>query len=293
MGPTKIAAIVLVIGAGLFGSYLIIRNSVPVVPNGQAEEALSAGKPLAQKPVKWIEEATKFLNDPAKNLANSGSFLAESENKSGDASKNPVNLTELVAKTMFGQMRSLDQSDKNPFQGQGFDPNDPQGQQLIQKAIAGIEDPAALFNASVDDKDLKISQDNSKEAKIQYLKAVEEIAKNRRLNDFEYQRTSDQIIKDVNNDCLGSGSSLNKELAGIYRSVVDDYIRLNVPFDWSDFHKSAIVYFKETNLVYQSLANCSNDPIKGYLAAQALPQLLEDGLKVRNLLNEKYNEAGL
>ncbi|NCO15551.1 hypothetical protein COW77_02200 [Candidatus Wolfebacteria bacterium CG18_big_fil_WC_8_21_14_2_50_39_7] len=283
MNPVKIAAIVLVISAGLIGSYFIIKNPVPAsLPNETND--VSALKPLVQNPLKWVENTVKSLTD---NSPVEGGTNTKTENK------NTTNLTELVAKTMFGQMKILDQGEKNPFQGQGFDSNDPQSQQLIQEALVNIQDPAALFNPSVENKDLKISTDNSLEAKVQYLKIIGDISR-KHLGNSDYQRSAEQIIQEAEQDCLSYRSdSINLRLAASYKNTAQDYLGTSVSSDWTALHKQMITYFKKGNLIYETLGYCSEDPIKGYLAAQELPQFISGAQIIQEALNKKAAEVGL
>jgi len=58
-----------------------------------------------------------------------------------------------------------------------------------------------------------------------------------------------------------------------------------------DYHKEMISASKTNGLIYQALASCSSDPIKGYLAAQTLPNQFTQALKVMELLQEKIKES--
>jgi hypothetical protein len=283
MNPIKITTIVLIISAGLAGSYFIIKNSTSPLPSNQTQD-VSALTPLIQNPLKWVESMVKSFTD--------NSSVERGDNIKTE-NKNTTNLTELVAKTMFGQMKILDQRGKNPFQGQGFDPNDPQSQQLIQEALASIQDPAAFFNPSVEDKDLKISTDNSRETKAQYLKIIGDISQ-KHLGNSEYQRSAEQIIQETEQDCLSYRSdSINLQLNASYKNAAQDYLGINVPSEWTNIHKQMIAYFKKGSLIYGILGNCSEDPIKGYLAAQELPQFISEAQIIQDKLNKEVAEVNL
>jgi hypothetical protein len=281
MNPVKIAAIILIISAGLVGSYFIIKNPIPPLPSGQTQDA-SALKPLVQNPLKWVENTVKSLTDNSP---------VERDNNIKTENKNTTNLTELVAKTMFSQMKNLDQGEKNPFQGQGFDPNDPQSQQLIQEALASIQDPAAFFNPSVEDKDLKILTDNSLSAKIKYLEEIREIIQKQFGDSNQYKKDAEEIIQEVNNDCFSTGSPKHQKLINTYQSLINNLIPVYVPSDWLDFHKRVISHYKKNYLIYKTLVNCPNDPIGAYLAAQSFPSLIEEAVNIQNLLSDKYREV--
>ena len=191
---------------------------------------------------------------------------------------------------MFSSMQKLDQSGTNPFEN--FDPKSSESRKLIQEAIANIQTPSSFFSQSVDDKDLKISLDNSKEAKAEYIQNIEKINQ-KRFSDSKYQRSLEQIASDVNNDCFGGDSSLNRETAVLYQNLTDDYLNSSVPSNWLDLHKAIISHFQKAHLVYLALADCLTDPVKGSLAVKVLPQLTEKAQEIQNLLGSKAKEANL
>ena len=76
-------------------------------------------------------------------------------------------------------MQTLDQKGV-----ENIDPNDPQNQEAIKKAMAELQN-FSLFDESISDKDLKISQDNSKEAKSKYLMETAQIILKNSNNDYK------------------------------------------------------------------------------------------------------------
>ena len=138
-----------------------------------------------------------------------------------------------------------------------------------------------LSASTIDNSQLKILLDNSKEAKTTYLENIQKITKER-FSDPKYQRSAEQLINNINNDCfIGEQNSLNREFSNLYQNLVNDYLNLTVPSDWVDIHKKIIIYFKKANLVYRDLAECLQDPIRGYVAIWALPQLISEGQQIQ------------
>ena len=288
MTPLRIAAIVLVIGAGLAGSYWIIKSSVPSVVsenNSGSPSSIASSASSGTIPIQWIN---KIGSSIAENYAHDGFQTTGDSSKSANAGKSATpNLTESFAKSLFSEMRLRDQSGSKPFQN--FNPNDPEAKQLIAEAAVNIG-PGNFFQQTVDEKDLKISSDNSKSSKLKYLGDIGQISKSR-FSDKKYQRSSDQIIADINKDCFGNGTSLNQGLADIYKNLADDYLNLAAPSDWLSLHKQIIEHFKNSEEIYQSFADCSKDPIRSYLATQALPQLMDKAQAIQNLIVQKYKEV--
>ncbi len=277
MKHVKLAAIILIILAGIIGSYLILKNS------GQANSSVNNDKIselskaiLSKNPIQWVEKAKEQI---------SATVNSNSENLSAATSSQSVNLTNMVAGSMFGGMQKLDQSGTNPFED--FDPDDPESQKLIQETIAGLQNPSANFSQSVDDKDLKISQDNSKEAVIKYLTAINEIAQDRMAGfNKSYQDVLSEISK-IND------FSLALRFADIQKNIANDYLDLIVPSDWVDVHKKLIIHFKTSEVVFKALSDYANDPVKSYLALQMIDQLAVNAKENQNSLQQKIKEFGL
>ncbi len=296
MIPPKIAAILLIIGAGLVGSYLIVKNSIPFlsasqIKNNSGQES-SDQELLGQNPIKWLENKANSFTESIKDMANLGKPATMGTDNANANDENSVNLTEMVAKTMFNKMKNLDQSGQNPFQGQDFDPNDEQSQKLIQEAVASMQGEGNLFNPKIEDKDLKISSDNSKEAKFNYLISMQEKIR-KYFNDSSLQPSEDQLMKNIDRDCFGGGGSANSKIAEAYNNAANENLNISVPSSWADIHKETILFLKKGNLIFGAIAGCAIDPMKGYLAVQALPQLAGEITATQDALKKKADEDGL
>jgi len=276
MNPIKITTIILIISAGLVGSYFIVKKASPPISDREDVSPLNETDSLFQKPIQWVEKLKDFVNK-------------QEEEPQNPAPEDSLNLTKMVAGSLFGRMKNLDQSSKNPFEGQGIDINDPENQKLIEEAVADITDP---FNPKIENKNLKISGDNSKEAKLNYLKSIQEIGQ-KYFGNPGFKRDSDQLIKDIQLDCLGSGNTINSKIASAYNDIATNYLNISVPSDWSDLHKELITHFKKGYLIFEAIANCYKDPIKGYVAAETLFQFGYENQIVREALKKKLVEVGL
>jgi len=276
MNPIKITTIILIISAGLVGSYFIVKKASPPISDREDVSPLNETDSLFQKPIQWVEKLKDFVNK-------------QEEEPQNPAPEDSLNLTKMVAGSLFGRMKNLDQSSKNPFEGQGIDINDPENQKLIEEAVADITDP---FNPKIENKNLKISGDNSKEAKLNYLKSIQEIGQ-KYFGNPGFKRDSDQLIKDINQDCLGNGNTVNSKIAIAYNDIATNYLNINVPSDWLDIHRTVIIYTKRGHLIFKALANCAMDPIKGWLAMKALPQFASESQIIQEVLKKKAAEISL
>jgi hypothetical protein len=299
MNPNKILVMALIMTVGLVGSYFIIRNSSTIsVP--QTEENISAkqgNNSISNSPIRWAQNLFSNNQDQTKN--NSSQNLSPVQSASASENSGGLNLTEFSAQSMLSKMKELDQSGKNPFSSP--DPNNPENKKIVGEMMKGLRDPSTLFNRPVNEKDLKISNDNSKDAKMKYLILLRQMSTERFsvLNDNELSKknwSADDVLRNLTNDCLGindPSSSFSALFAEVFKNLANDYLNVEVPSDWANAHKEVINYFMSANLVYDALANCYKDPIKGKLAFdQLLPtaQGLDD---IQKLLGGEMKELNL
>ncbi len=290
MGFIKIAAAIFIFGAGLAGSYFIIKNSAPTVLitdsgdksklSGALNDLKNAGDLLTEKnPVQWLEE---FSGKSASAL---DSFQVPDSRASIDSEENSQqNFTKLVASSIFSGMRKMDEENKNP--ADYFNPSNPSdanNKKAVEEAVSGLKNPLSFLNVSINDNDLKISPDNSKESKINYLKLTAEIIMNN-SNEF-----SDNPLKALEKLTYGDVSAINKVI-DFYSEIYKGFLNTPVPQDWLTLHKRYLSILKKTELIYRGMADFQNDPIKASLSGEALPQTVEAEVKIREEYYQKEKE---
>src|SRR3989344_1974398 len=269
MKPSVIAAIVFVIGSGIAGSYFILKN--PLSSASTNNVSLDAGENATadisgQIPINWISKIGDTIADIASSSFSDVSGFGVEAQTSAPPANNSRNLTEAVAQTIFSRMKTQDQAGNQPFQS--FNPNNPSDQALLSEATQSLDPAELFFGNPYSVRDVKISTDTSADAKVAYLTAIQAITQNR-FGDKKHQRSSDQIIVDIQADCFGGGASLNQQLANVYKNLIQDYLNFTVPADWIAPHKDILNYFQSAHLIYQSFAGCSQDPVRAYMATQA------------------------
>src|SRR3990167_9944560 len=159
-----IAKAIFIIIAGLVGSYFIIKSDDGIKLSDEKSKKENIfnkfSNLIEENPIQWMKDNFQIENFGDK-IQNAGQV---SENKN-----QTVNLTEFVAQLMFSQMKDLDQKGVDPLSS--FNPQSQEGQELIKQTIAKISDPSLLIkDYLINDKDLKISQDNSSVKKRLILK---------------------------------------------------------------------------------------------------------------------------
>jgi hypothetical protein len=286
MERAKIAAIVFILSAGIIASYVIFKNTKPKYDS--AKSGLSEENPtssISQNPIKWLG---KRVESGFSGLAGKLSDLVSGSDENNieislpeDIDFEKVNLTELVAKSSFTQMKNLDQGGKDPF---NIDPNDPANQEFWEKAIASVSNPHSLFIFSVDNDDLKISNNNSKEAKAEYLDAIGKIMLANINNDYRNPGTAMQAFAN-NFDVSGI-----KRIEDVYFKTLNSVLNTRVPSDYLVIHKQYLVFLKKAKAVYAGIAGYDTDPVKAALSAQLVTQIAEEDLAIKERYADKVLE---
>src|SRR3989344_2840684 len=170
----KIAAMVLILFGGLAGAYLIIKNSIFAIHIGStiSEKPSISDNSVIEKPIKWVRDLSlgsiSDVFNAEKSLINQQGAVLNNSNSIN-------NYTESIAKSMFNKMKTMDQAGDNPFEN--INNNDLESQKLIQEIFVDLENFSSGLNSvkNIGIKDIKISKDNSLEAKAKYLENVGKI----------------------------------------------------------------------------------------------------------------------
>ncbi len=280
MNMFKIALAIFVIVAGIAGSILIVKDS------GKISEEKSAGKLENQKKAEILSTGEKPIQWIAEKQERKEIGLKENYKKSEDNSVNSSkNFTETVARSIFSGMRRLDQENKSPFDY--FDPSNPSGKnskKAVESAISSLENPLSFLEVSINDGELNISADNSKEAKIRYLETIKKIiAEN--ADEFYLNPLIALEKITLSNDISGVN-----HLEEIYSRLSSDFSNVSTPSDFAELHKKYILFSKKTSAVYQNIAGFYDDPIKSYLAAQVLPEMIKTEAEIKKEYIQKEKE---
>lgn len=206
-----------------------------------------------------------------------------------DASEDLNNTTKNVAKAAFYQMKALDQQGKSPFDKENT--NTPEVQTAIESSLNGSVD-SFFGNLLIGDRDIKISANNTTEAKKKYLRSFETVL-------ARYPATADLGSVDgglqglVQQACAGDDDGVSGRVANLYDAIAKDVMAVTAPSSWVDFHKQAIEHYKKGGIIFSAIANCNADPLRGVVAAQKIPKFGMDALTLQNLLKKMYTEVRL
>lgn len=251
MKPPKLGLIILILGGVALGTYFlayIFKSSTNQSPTLSSSIKLSSPAP-----------------QPAPSLGNFDE-------------KN--NLTKNFGDTLYKQIQTEIQTGNLPTNANSL------SEELANKVINNSLSDFQLIS-TINDSDLKISPDISREAKNQYLKTLGEI----NVKDFgDFKENYLQIIIDTYQKLNYTSAA---HAANIYKNLANDYLNLTVPKDWVDVHKRLIIYVKNTEIIYRAMANYPTDPIKGYLALESIDSWISNAQEIQAILGEKIKEVAL
>lgn len=273
----------MVIGAGLLGSYWIIKDAKKTTGETAGFSLADAVKPGGTL-FKYVEKAVQDLQGAKEIIGN--------ENLNTQPLRgNPDNLTEMLAKIIAGKI--LEENKDGLIKTGTGEPKllMPNEQALLQELtvqLTNLNTGSLNLNQPINESDLKISHDNSKEAQIKYLEDIKKISETNfgKLNN----KTAIDLLKEAS--ITGNTSSLNN-LVNVYKLIVNDYLHTEFPSSWLSFHKQVITHFQNATTIYQVLADFQNDPIKAYLAIEMVDQLITSAENIQGLLNQKVKDIGL
>lgn len=203
------------------------------------------------------------------------------------------NVTKMIAQSMFLKMKQLDESGTNPF-GE-LNSKDPKTRALVEESINNV--PETIFETTINTKDIKVTQDNSRSAKMRYIEGIDRITKARFAGAAgeKFKLASAQELTDnLDKDCFGDGSSdKNGVMSKAYEELFNDYKGLTVPSSWIAIHKAILGHFKELSDIYGAFGTCKEDPIRAYVGIDRLPEVYARTGDIQKMLNAKATELGL
>jgi len=213
-------------------------------------------------------------------IVNTDSSSNQTSNNAAYNFNDKNNLTKVIGENVFNKIKEQEETNSD-FSLPSLDVNAVSRQIAADSLKSFKEDQLNFGKITIDDKDLKISYDNSPQGKGQYLQATAEII----------QKNSNDLygnpMKAVS-DAVNSGDiSKIKFLADTYRAIFSAFLNTPVPSDWIGIHKEYLVLLKKSESVYQGIADFQNDPVKAYLLIQVASENLKTEAEIKNQYYQK------
>lgn len=199
------------------------------------------------------------------------------------------NMTRMVARATFEQMKALDQQGKSPFVEENT--NTAEAKAAVERSVS--ESASSLFvGVEVRSGEVRSVANNTKDAKQRYLKDLEAVLARYPAKE-EYRNVSGGLQGLVEQACGGQQIDIAKAIAENYDNIARGMVATQVPSQWIGFHKQMIVYYRQGNVIFDAVADCQTDPLRGFSAAQALSQFVSESAILQKSLQKMYTEVGL
>lgn len=199
---------------------------------------------------------------------------SSASSSSGSAS----NLTDSVARALTGQFVSL------PFSGQltASSVQSLVGQMNLQTAAGGIDSGSLGLNAPIDPGSLITTNDSSSAAILGYGNAYAKAV------------LESSIVTDLFNWAKVQGG-INALVSGGDGSFINDFIKrdqaletslknMTVPRVYISFHTKNLQFFSNVEKIFSAIAGYQSDPVKAYVAFEALPDLVTQWQSIQSYL---------
>jgi len=247
MKPPKLGLIILILGGVAIGTYLL--TWILKSPTNQS--------PTSSSSIKLSSPAPKPLS-----LESFGNF---------DEKKN---LTKNLGEALYKQIQTAKSTDVDLL-------SEELANNVINNSLSDFQLVSTIY-----DSEIKISPDNSQEAKNQYLKTLGEI----NVKDFgDFKENYMQIIIDTYQKLDYSSAD---RLANIYKNLAMDYLNISVPADWVGIHKQLILHVKNAEIVYRAMTKWPTDILTGGLAFESVESVINSAQEIQIILGEKIKEVG-
>ncbi len=205
---------------------------------------------------------------PGSNVESVQSLQGASSSVSSSLAGDSSNLTDNVARVLTGQFVSL------PFSGQltASSVQSLVGQMNLQTAAGGIDSGSLSLDAPIDPGSLIVTNDSSSAAILGYGNAYGKAV------------LESSIITDLFNWSKVQ-SGINALVSGGNSSFVNDFVKrdqaleaslknMTVPRVYISFHTKNLQFFSNVEKIFSAIAGYQSDPVKAYVAFEALPDLI-------------------
>jgi len=158
---------------------------------------------------------------------------------------------------------------------------------LTEQTLAELEKVPDIFNITISDSDIKISQDNSKETINKYLSQVSSILNSD--NFFIKEEAYKAMTTAFNNNDFSQLDVLIKT----NDAKIDDAKTIVVPSTWKEIHEKGLELTLLVRNIYVSFRDALNDPLKAYIAISELDKFTQSWNDLVNQAIELANSQGV
>lgn len=191
-----------------------------------------------------------------------------------------INVTETVASAYLEGFFKKNQNLLGNPQGLTDEINADLNDLDVPKNIEGIALPFKPFEKGA----FPVIADNSPAAQLAYLEKIGGlISKNFSEINGDITQIIDRWLdkKDSN--------PLENYIAGAEQQI-KDLQKITVPANWEQSHLQNLNLWQKKTVVYQAILQSENDPLKAYIAVQAISDIIQENDSLQEIISEKYLE---
>lgn len=253
----------------IFGS-LIIAVSIIIFNNPSRKESAAANLQEQNNPLLQFNRQNPTLTAEQK--------LAVAVSAAGSG-----NLTDAFAKLYFQEMVKQNPDNFQPDQKGLKLPTDISNLALPEDQVAQLTDQSFQI-APFEIKDIKTTNDNSTQAQLAYVKALQEI------NEKNFSRIENNIFDIANQWLFEQKKEPLQTIVKIIPGQIKDLLNLTVPSLWQEFHLQNLNLWQKKLVAYSALLGSEQDPLKSMMAMQQVSPLLKENLGLDKILQQKFIE---
>ncbi|MFA5386480.1 MAG: hypothetical protein WC297_02360 [Candidatus Paceibacterota bacterium] len=270
MNPLKLSVFFIIAAILLIGCWFVFRSDI--------------------KPITSAQNPNSFWNNPNNPLSNLSiesikNFFTKNPASTSSTDLSDQNLTQALTKDMASKILGASGDLLNYKTGQNLSSDQ---QQISDAALKDINTKDYLpLNQAIDEKILKINYSNAPSIKKEYLQNLRDIA----INCFA--QVNDSATQALSNAFERKDGTLAKNFSDAYACSYDKLLTTPAPYAWLSSHKDLLTYYQNAKIIYGAIGNIQSDPLKAYLAFNAINQLLKTGLDIQTIINLKAKSVGL
>lgn len=159
----------------------------------------------------------------------------------------------------------------------------PQNITLDGQDLNQIFDTAFSF-APLEEKDIRISNDNSLRAQIAYIESIDGFLKK------NFGSFTGSIITALDAFVQKNDARQLTYLTNTIPIYLDDLLKLSVPSRFAALHLDLLNLWQKKLLVYEAILNYKSDALRGYLAMQQIESLGQKDIDLQIVLIKRYQE---
>lgn len=255
---------VLIILIGIVVSFSIVQGT-----NGESPE-----KENSSDQGKIIDSSTLAYENKER------SFASEEENSS-DGNVEDKNLTNYLADKYVENIKEENPDGLREVDGQEVF-NAPSLDSLNSDDFNFSEEAESAFNFNLfKEEDIKISQNNSEKAQLNYLNEVNNLSQ----KNFENINFSEiEMLRNwMNTRQLEQLKAYKNSLS----TQINDLLETKVPPSWSEFHLNLLNLTKKKTETYSFLINHNEDPLKSVMAFRKASEFIQEAESLQTNAQER------